>query len=311
MSYIKAFAIAGSVLCIISSVAGCGTYKAAIISGNSSPGQLVVPKNACSLLATPPEPAASYGFSLLAFCDDFDSINTIDVNGTGGAGFKWYTNRPFGSGQTEPQAYSVSQSVLTVTSTGQTANWGLSTRDPVTGNGESWRFGYFEARISFDPEPPPQSIGWPSFWGISASKIQNPGISQYAELDFFEAGNNPGIPDNWVQGTLHDWQSDMSVNYWNSNSYQQTHTDWSQWHIVGVLWAPGIVTWYLDGNPLMNQQYWSARQPSPLAVTVNGISPTPPGTFSDLDLDALGQQIVVGSDPNWPMHIDWVRVWHN
>ena len=81
------------------------------------------------------------------------------------------TNLPFGWGQTKPQAYSVSQSVLTVTSTGQTYNWGLTTRDPVTGNGESWRFGYFEARIAFDPEPPPQSTGWPSFWGISVSKI--------------------------------------------------------------------------------------------------------------------------------------------
>lgn len=311
MSHIKAFAVAGSVLCIISSVAGCGgTYKAAF-SGSANPGHLVVPKTACSPAATPPEPAASYGFSVLVFCDDFDSINTIDVNGTGAAGFKWYTNLPFGWGQTEPQAYSVSQSILTVTSTGQTANWTLSTRDPLTGNGESWSFGYFEARISFDPEPPPQSTGWPSFWGISASKVQHPEISQYAELDFFEGGNNPGVLDNAVLGTLHDWQNGLSIDYWNTNNVQQTYTDWSQWHIVGVLWVPGIVTWYLDGNPLMTQQYWSDKQPSPLADTVNGISPTPPGTFSDLDLDVLGQQIVVGSDPNWPMQIDWVRVWHN
>ena len=310
MSQKKTLVVVTSVLCIISLVAGCGANKAAII-GSSTPQQQDGVGTACSPLANPPEPAASYGFSVLTFCDDFDSIKTIDVNGTGDSGFKWYTNLPFGWGQTKPQAYSVSQSVLTVTSTGQTYNWGLTTRDPVTGNGESWRFGYFEARIAFDPEPPPQSTGWPSFWGISVSKIQHQDISQYAELDFFEAGNWPGVRHDGLFGTIHDWQNDMSINYWNNNNTQETYTDWSQWHVVGVLWAPGIVTWYLDGNPLMTQQYWSDKQPFPQAYTVGGISPTPPGTFSDLDVDALGQQIVVGSDPNWPMQIDWVRVWHN
>jgi beta-glucanase (GH16 family) len=146
---------------------------------------------------------------------------------------------------------------------------------------------------------------------MSVSKIQHPDISHYAELDFFEAGNYPGVRDDGLLGTIHDWQNDMSIDYWNSNNTQETYTDWSQWHVVGVLWAPGIVTWYLDGKPLMIQQYGSDKQPFPLAGTVTGISPTPPGTFSDLDVDPLGQQIVVGSDPNWPMQIDWVRVWHN
>ena len=95
MSQKKTLVVVTSVLCIISSVAGCGANKAAIF-GSSTAQQQDGVGTACSPLANPPEPAASYGFSVLTFCDDFDSIKTIDVNGTGDSGFKWYTNLPFG-----------------------------------------------------------------------------------------------------------------------------------------------------------------------------------------------------------------------
>lgn len=144
---------------------------------------------------------------------------------------------------------------------------------------------------------------------MSANKLQNSGNSEYSELDFFEALVVSEERVDGFLGTLPDWRDGLNIDYYNHNDWQETHTDWSQWHTVGVLWIPGSVTWYLDGNPLMSQLYGSNISPSPLPVNVNGITPAPPGIFSNLGDDSMGQQIVIGSDPNWPLMIDWVRVW--
>lgn len=68
------------------------------------------------------------------------------------------------------------------------------------------------------------------------------------------------------------------------------------------------MTWYLDGKALMTQLYLATAPPNPLA---NGtITPTPAGVFDNINTQALGIQVIVGSAPGWPMNIDWVRVWH-
>jgi len=309
--------IAMFILCSVSSIVGCGGNASILsqsISASISSQSTLKPQNgpersACSSASAPPPPAANYGLSVLAFCDDFDSTSTIDIKGTGIAGFQWYTNLPFGWGKTKPPAFTISQSVLTVTSSVKGSNWALTTRDPITGNGNSWRFGYFEARISFNPGLVSQSAAWPAFWGMSSNKLQHNDIREYSELDFFEALVVSEEHVDGFLGTIHDWQDGMNIDYFNQNDWQETHTDWSQWHTVGVLWVPGSVTWYLDGNPLMSQLYWSNSGPSPSAIGANVVYPTPPGIFSNIDDDPMGQQIVIGSDPNWPLMIDWVRVW--
>src|ERR1035437_2728749 len=257
-----------------------------------------------------PPPAASAGFDHLVFCDDFDSISTIDVKGTGAPGFSWYTKLPFGGAQTLPSAYSVSHSVLTVTSTGYTGNWALTTRDPVTGNGHAWNFGFFEARVKFDPTLGPESQGWPSFWSLSAYHTQYNNLDIWPELDFFEAytGGEASYSGAFV-GTLHQWQDSGSINYQNSNNFQSTSVDWNEWHVLGCLWVPGQITWYLDGNPLMTQQYSATAPPNPLANTAGGITPTPAGVFDVIDTQTM--QLIVGSSPGWPLNIDYVRVWQN
>jgi beta-glucanase (GH16 family) len=185
--------------------------------------------------------------------------------------------------------------------------------DPVSGNGREWKFGYMEARISFDPTLGPQSQGFPAVWASSAYNVlYGTGDGKYdiwPELDIFEAftsGHTSYTGDFW--GTLHQWQEN-SVSYTSTNNFQPTSVDWSQWHIVAVLWMQGHVTWYLDGAPLMTQKYSSQAPPDPLAATKTGITPTPAGVFNILDTQDMGMALILGSSPGWPMNVDWVRVW--
>src|ERR1035437_6710936 len=115
-----------------------------------------------------PSPAAEAGYNTLTFDDEFDSLKTIDVNATKQQGYNWYTDLPFSGGKTLPPAYSISDGVLTVTSTGWTANWALSSFSPGGNVGHSFQYGYFEARMRFDPALGPKSEGWPAFWSLSA-----------------------------------------------------------------------------------------------------------------------------------------------
>jgi hypothetical protein len=278
----------------------------------------------CGPQAVAPEAASSAGFHSLSFCDDFNSISTIDAAGTGAPGFNWYTKWPVGRGgrgsgqnQTLPDAYSVSHSVLTVTNTGQTEAWALTTRDPITGNGQAWNFGFFEARIRFDPTLGPKAVWFPAFWSLSSFRTQFRDEDVWPELDFFEAytqgpngrGGNGDYPGEFL-GTIHHWQHNGNgeqLNYSNSNNNQKVDADWSQWHVVGCLWVHGKVTWYLDGKALMSQEYSATAPPNPLPRERAGANTNFTGVFDVLDTQTM--QLILGSAPEWPMYVDWVRVW--
>ncbi|MHB1936402.1 MAG: LamG domain-containing protein [Acidobacteriaceae bacterium] len=277
---------------------------------NSAPQYDGASADNCDSKVRVPVAASSAGFKHLVFCDDFDSISTIDVKGTGAPGFNWYTKLPFGWGQTLPSGYSVSHSVLTVTSMVNATNWGLTTRDPVTGNGHAWNFGFFEARVKFDPTLGPRSKGWPSFWAMSAYKTQYDNPTLYPELDFFEAYTGGRASYSGVYlGTLHQWQDKGTIDYFNSNDWQTPGVEWNKWHVLGCLWIPGRIAWYLDGNLLITQKYSATAPPNPLAHTSGGTAPTPAGVFDAIDSQIM--QPIVGSSPGWPLYIDWVRVWRN
>lgn len=258
-----------------------------------------------------PEPAAQVGYDKLVFSDDFDSICTIDVMGTGKPGYNWYVDRPvWGSGITEPSAYSVSNSVLTVSSTGDTASWALSSFSVKGNTGHSFKHGYFEARIRFDPTLGKSCKSWPAWWSLSTlhSKLNN--MDHWAELDFFEAYTG-GYVDytGALVGTVHDWADRSKVHYQNSNNWKPLPkgTDFNQWHVYGCLWRPSEITWYLDDEPLITQKFSATMPPDPLA---NGTTtPTPAGVFSILDEEPDGMLLILGSDPKWPIYVDWVHVW--
>ena len=274
-----------------------------VISGSSTPvGKL-----------TPPSAALSAGYTTLIFNDDFDSIDSVDVNDTKKSGFKWYLGLPFGGPNTLPSAFSVSGSVLNLTNCPRNYNWAISSFCIKSNVGHSFRYGYFEARIHFDPALGKVSRGFPAWWTLSThySKMGEMfEADHWAELDFFEAYTS-GFTDykrDFV-GTVHDWANKSKTHYQNRNNVQPLpkDTDFNQWHIYGCLWTPGMVTWYFDNKALMTQKYSATSPPDPLA---NGTTvPTPVGIFHYLDVDPEGMLLILGSDPNWPIYVDWVRVW--
>ncbi|HEX3986239.1 MAG TPA: hypothetical protein VHX13_06450 [Acidobacteriaceae bacterium] len=265
-----------------------------------------------------PAAARGAGYRRLSFCDDFETISTIDLDATGAPGFKWYTNVPFRDQKPNSRNnYSVANSALTVVANLHAAGWGLSTMDPITGSGKAWKFGYFEARISLDPSLASKSVDHPAFWSVSAYATLNHTYS-WSELDFFEAPKT--APSSEFAGTLHDWRNfsvaggvapgyKTPTDIANSNYRQPVNIDWTRWHVVGTLWEPGMVTWYWDGVALMTQRYSAGSFPVPAAQTWTGGVAPPVGTFAGMDQEQMGQQIILGSGPGWPLIVDWVRVW--
>lgn len=277
--------------------------------------------NNCSADATVPAAAANMQWTRLVFCDDFDSLDTIDTKGTGAEGFNWYTYRP--SGLLPQSAYTVANSALTLTDSQYAYNWGLSTSDMRTGNGQSWTFGYFEARISFNPTLGTSGSGWPSFWSVSEYKATHLNAQDFGEIDFFEAFPQNSSPGNYYGafgGTVHDWHHNLTsgadvessagyTDYINGRNVVPSDVDWTQWHVVGCLWTPGQITWYLDGRQMLTQQYSASTQGNPVASDATGATPAPIGVWDIIDAEQMGMMLILGTGPNWPIHVDYVRVW--
>src|SRR6185437_2921030 len=171
----------------------------------------------CSQIPAPAA-AASAGYSNLAFCDDFNSEATIDVHGTGGPGYQWYPHTP--GNDLSPDRFSVANSALTLEDSGVHNSWGLATWDYRTHNGRTFQFGYFEARIDFDPAlRPPGDCGpgscWPALWALSVRHVSAHLLQKdptpWTELDIFEAfRGNRGPHYAFFGGTAHVWKYDSS-----------------------------------------------------------------------------------------------------
>jgi len=255
-----------------------------------------------------PAPAKAVSYNRLAFSDDFTSLATVDLTATGKPGHQWYTDRPFRWGTTSPDSLSVTDSVLTINPKTKSPNYTIGTVSPTSKQGRGFTFGYFEARLAFDPSHATRSDGWPSFRGLSKDHIAcRPSRPRSAELDFFEAYNDPGRPfESIFAGTLHDWSlkgEEIDRGSYGNNVYPLKGVDFTQWHTYGCLWQPGKVTWYFDGKPILTQAYSASAPPVP------NTGGHPAGTFSNLDSDPEGQALILGSGVNYPLKVDWVRVW--
>lgn len=256
---------------------------------------------------TAPAPAQAAGFTRLSFRDEFSSMSTIDVSGTGAPGYQWYTDRPFGWGRTPAADLSTSNGILTISPSTASPNYSIATSSPTSRSGKGFRYGYFEARMAFDPRKAAGSAGWPSFWGVSHAQVTGAGMPRSMELDFFEAYHAPYQPHEDVfSGTVHDWiigppQLDRA-NYGN-NGKSMSGFDWQNFHTYGCLWQPGKITWYLDGQAQFSQQYSADAPPVPNTAGLAS------GVFSPLDTDLSGQTVILGSGVGYPMSVDWVRVW--
>lgn len=243
------------------------------------------------------------GYTTLAFEDDFTDPGTIDLADTRQPGFNWYLK-----GQSEavarPQDITVADSVITITRPDTPAGvpepFGLHSHVPGTTVGKAWRFGYFEARMKWDPALALHGFGWPAFWGRDWDGGANWTIT--SELDIFEAYHETAQPFvGAYSGTIHNWAGDHYSNAPNTSGVVPSWTNWDTWHTYGALWEPGRVQWFFDGQPLHSQEYGPDKAPVP-----NGWG-LPVGAFTEFD--KRPQYLIFGAGDQWPLSVDYIRVW--
>jgi beta-glucanase (GH16 family) len=157
-------------------------------------------------------------------------------------------------------------------------------------------FGRIEARIKL-----PAGRGlWPAFWALG-SDIESVGWPNSGEIDVMESlGNDPFT----LHGSLHGPEANSAKGYSLSASEHSAVSLAARFHVYGVEWTPGSITFTFDGIP------YSTRTTASLSGTQEWVFDKP--FFLLLNL-------AVGGD--WPgspqastafpatMLVDWVRVY--
>lgn len=273
-----------------------------------------------------PAPAASAGFTEIVFEDDFTTTDTIAPTASAPSGYKWYWSYDVTSPvpwavSTTATAASISNGntggganaspaggILTITGPGAPNDAlitvpGGALNDshatlPAEGDG-CWSHAYFEAYLQFKIDGDPvnqESNGWPAFWSWSAQGLKGYGYgssaistANYTEIDFMETYDQlfSDQPGDWT-ATMHQWPA-------NTTSDGDTeHVD-SNWHTYGCLWTStgtgtGQVLFYLDGAQVDHTVDTGTNQ-------------------TQFSLEGMYQFLILGSGKDWPLNVDWVRVW--
>ncbi|PSO25977.1 Ig-like domain-containing protein [Bradyrhizobium sp. MOS002] len=261
---------------------------------------------------------------------------------------RWFWH---GTDATDSSDVSIVNGVLQLGGAGDNGNVNLvSGFDNSSGGftGNSFANGaYFEASIRYDPSLSPNAAHFPAFFALPTDILVDPyaqkGISQwtgqptgythFVEVDFMEsmipggAAYDPTDVTTLYQGNVHDFSgtwgsSGFSDNIKNAlnDVFQLNSVNWNTFHTYGLLWVPqsgttpGHVTWFFDGEA-MASIYWlgPAVSPNLSGAFTGSFTPSSPDqaatTYSVLDSQSMA--ISLQADPNWPMYVDWVRVWQN
>ncbi len=291
----------------------------------------------------PANPAAS-GYALV-FDDEFNSINTIDVNNTGAPGFNWYASS-FVSGPTSAGNIQVANGALTLLQSNNNFSYGIGTAGPAS-NADGFvgrAFGggaYYEASVKFNPaNVNPATTNWPSFWADSlevwvSNSLHNAqwpgqaaGFKNFVEDDFFEydlgtTGAYNGALHNWygqVGQCGGGWYCDINNNPQGGNGGTSgfttgtpsvpAGTDWTQYHTIGSLWVAGNAA---NGNHGYIQRYFDGVPNTDRVTWVGPPNANPPPTgqaqFSVMDQQHMVVALGTGTTNNIGFTIDWVHVW--
>lgn len=225
----------------------CGDQSSAP-SSSSQPAAAVVTTTTAQIL--PPNQAAGY---TLTFSDDFSAF---DLSPNGQGNHTWYPGVWWESVPSPFNATANSSGLDLAWDAGQTpADTTISSCAPKGGECQSFRYGYFEARMKWDVT----TGAWPAFWMVPTQGFS--GAPETGELDIFEGQGDPANAQTYF-GTIHDWKTINGkavdvANNGGQNAYQAAGVDFSAWHTYGVLWVPGQVTWYLDNQPILSHATYS------------------------------------------------------
>jgi beta-glucanase (GH16 family) len=181
--------------------------------------------------------------------------------------------------------------------------------------GVSFKYGYFEARISFDSYA--RGV-WPAFWTLG-DDIKSVNWPACGEIDIMENGANWGpqsdineFPQsrgtaNTNTGSLHfpARHGGNPLHPDNGTYVPVSNQNIRTWHTYGFKYDENHMQWFLDGQPMGDklatpQTYKERAQFFILNLAVGGWIGGVDGPF---DLGAY-------NDPNGQrMFVDYVRVW--
>jgi hypothetical protein len=262
----------------------------------------------------PPPQAAAKGFNVLTFSDDFDSIDTVDTTGSGVEGYHWYVTRPWGEDNIENgRDYTVKDSVMNLHNVDTRWNYGMCTIDTMKPVGYAFNKGYIEYRLRMKENADTGhvvGIRIPAVWSFGTKTIWADALGRYnekgVELDWMENWGDKYEP-NYVTVTLHDTfqeqgKEGQTYHYTTSGgNIRGTNVVDGEWHVMSMQWSDGKLLSYIDGRMVDKIEYGPDRYPYPRPKNCQL------GTFSHLDEQNM--PIIIGGADDFPLELDWVRVW--
>src|SRR5579875_500424 len=198
-------------------------------------------------------PAPQKVFKTLVLSDDFSNLT---LNDPARKPIAWwqYPHAFFANWKPRGELIDVQNGTLKLTAvpppnaTGTTAAI-VQTLSPNLSQGLFF-YGYFEARLRFDPN----GKSMPSFWLISpvaaafataGKKTVGDPAANFCEIDIMETFYpKPGT----YQGTVHDWERGYETHNANAVIQLPAGTDLSGWNTFGLLWRPGKLSWYVNNR---------------------------------------------------------------
>ncbi len=269
-----------------------------------------------------PDIAVKHGMTRLAFEDDFDSPDTIDIHATGKEGYKWYVRRPYDCVTVIPEDFTIKDSVLTLHETNSLYNYGLATVDGKNGVGYTFNKGVLEFRIRvphYDQSMRDYRLpggGGPAVWSFPRAKIldtEENYTQQWVETDWMEYwGDLDLFPEGHYTITLHESIRAIKdgkvvldrVRGHKLGKHLNGFHD-AEWHTMTFLWDDDLLVGYYDDQEVQRIQYGDDRLCDPLPRVNVGEQENGVFAFLNRQESAL---IINGAQCN-PMEIDWIRVW--
>ncbi len=278
-----------------------------------------------------PEAAKAAGMTNLVFEDDFDSMDTIDIEATHEPGYKWYVDA-YGCRLTKEY---ISQQDSYIHMGGpQPKAYGLVTYSNKLDDGYLAKCGcYLEARIRAGM-PTGEYGGIPAFWTMTLNSFK--GVPQWTEggeldvVELFITKNKEGVDQKYFCGSMHhhfrkyNEDGTMEVSYTSNTVNNCGYRDQfpfvgDEWHTYAVLWEEGRMAWYLDGVLTHSAEYTAdalpeyfyGDDPTPLP-RVHEVYPhvtKPEIVGSHMIFNTDDQVVLLTSRETYPMDVDWVRIW--